>query len=457
MQAKAFSLILVYNTFMNDTYHVIGMSPGNSYFKQEEVNYLVKTCVERYGRTAVLIADVPAVATYIAYGYIENRARRDKAIPQGNLLRNRVKQAIEDLGYTNEQVRIISWSEEVEPNANYQKSFEMVAYMYDTNDSFRKDIRIATQKVLVNSGKDIDDLESATTTASHYILSEFALMEWLPKVLQVDSAVFVYHVNWPVYENYIAGKYDNQIRKHMGFRLLENPHETYITQWNPEESGENTLKAGFTQYPPAFYYNQETKEKSGIFYEVLVHIAKENNLDVQWVEQTGYGVVTDALNEGRYDIWAGTLWQTPERLGKALFTISLYPIECFAWKRVGKKLSETSRIAIKENDITHSIAKIDYPTNPYVYTPQLATIEDVVRFVIENKADITFAEQSIIDHLSPEEQDKLEKVSDMPVRIFDNAFAVRNEQHHLLNMMNRGIWQMVESGKLKEVFDKYRS
>jgi cyclo(L-tyrosyl-L-tyrosyl) synthase len=72
-------------------YPIIGMSPGNSYFKDDEIKYLLKTAVDRYGRVAVMIADIPAISTYIALGYPENRARRDKALPQGNLLKNRTE------------------------------------------------------------------------------------------------------------------------------------------------------------------------------------------------------------------------------------------------------------------------------------------------------------------------------------------------------------------------------
>src|SRR5271156_6635082 len=90
-------------------YYVIGMSPGNSYFKDEEIKYLLKTTVERFGRVAILIADIPAISTYVAFGYPENRARRDKAIPRGNSLKNKVRRAMEQLGYSDDIVNIVNW------------------------------------------------------------------------------------------------------------------------------------------------------------------------------------------------------------------------------------------------------------------------------------------------------------------------------------------------------------
>jgi tRNA-dependent cyclodipeptide synthase len=47
---------------------IIGMSPGNSYFKNFEVRFLLQESIERFGRCAVMVADVPAIATYMALG-----------------------------------------------------------------------------------------------------------------------------------------------------------------------------------------------------------------------------------------------------------------------------------------------------------------------------------------------------------------------------------------------------
>ena len=60
----------------DDAYPIIGISPGNSYFKEDEIRYLIENVVSRYGRVAILIADIPAISTYMAFGYSENKARR---------------------------------------------------------------------------------------------------------------------------------------------------------------------------------------------------------------------------------------------------------------------------------------------------------------------------------------------------------------------------------------------
>jgi hypothetical protein len=42
------------------------MSPGNSYFKDREVAYLLRETIKRYNKAVVLVADEPAISTYLA-------------------------------------------------------------------------------------------------------------------------------------------------------------------------------------------------------------------------------------------------------------------------------------------------------------------------------------------------------------------------------------------------------
>ena len=201
-------------------YPIIGMSPGNSYFKDEVVKQLLKKVVDKFGETAILIADVPAISTYIALGYPENRAWRDKALPQGNNLRNRVERAKNELGYSNEQVKVIDWKNEIEDNFNYKEKYKKVLELYQTNDAFQSSANDATREVLEYSEKEIPDMNSAIKIAVHYLLSEIAFMEFSSEYLKADRVTYIYHRNWPVYEKYIAGIFDNAQKNSLGFEIV---------------------------------------------------------------------------------------------------------------------------------------------------------------------------------------------------------------------------------------------
>lgn len=206
---------------MTEIYPVIGMSPGNSYFKEEVVKELLKKVVEKFGKTAILIADIPAISTYMALGYPENRAWRDKALPQGNNLRNRVQRAMDELGYGAEHVRVIDWKNDIENSPAYKEKYAKVLSLYEENEKFQKSADDATQEVLEYSDKEITDLNSAIKTAVHYLLSEIGFMEFAPEFLNSKKITYIYHRDWSIYEKYIAGKFDGQTKDYLGFEIIK--------------------------------------------------------------------------------------------------------------------------------------------------------------------------------------------------------------------------------------------
>ena len=205
------------------TYPIIGMSPGNSYFKDAETRFLLEETVKRYGHTAILIADVPAISTYVAYGYPENRAK-NKAIPKGNNLKNRSQRIAEELAIS-DKVLIIDWAGDIEGNEEYYSYYKSISGLYQTNNVFAEAVDRTTEEVLLASKRDITDIAVATKTAAHYLLSELAFLEYAPIFLKADEIVYVYYKNWPVYEKYIAGIFDGKVRNHLKFLVLTNANK----------------------------------------------------------------------------------------------------------------------------------------------------------------------------------------------------------------------------------------
>ena len=205
---------------MKKIYPIIGMSPGNSYFKDVIVKELLAKVISKYGRTAVLVADIPAISTYVALGYQKNRARRDKALPQGNSLRNKVRKSMDELGYSDQQVKIIDWESESENNQTYRDKYAQVLALYESNEAFRGAAQEATKKVLDYSDKHVSDIDSAIKIAVHYLLSEFAFMEFAPEFLAAEKVIYVYHKTWPVYEAYRTGEFDGKSRDYLESEIV---------------------------------------------------------------------------------------------------------------------------------------------------------------------------------------------------------------------------------------------
>jgi cyclo(L-tyrosyl-L-tyrosyl) synthase len=201
---------------------IIGMSPGNGYFKQEVVNRLLTYCVSNFNQVEVLIPDIPATSTYVALGYPENKAR-SKAILQGNNFRNRINSTISNKNLDSNKIRVLNWEKDnIENNQLYREAFDHVQNLYERNLDFQKDINLATEKVLINNQfkkKEINQEDIVVGT--HYIISEFAFNLFISNSVQgYDNFVYGYHRPWPVWEKFIAGEYDGKKKDNLGFLLL---------------------------------------------------------------------------------------------------------------------------------------------------------------------------------------------------------------------------------------------
>ena len=219
------------------TSYVIGMSPWNPYFKEAEIDHLLKEIVgKNSGPAVIMIADIPAIKTHEGRGYSYKESRTE-ATRQGNSIKNKVRESMVRLQFSDAQVKIIEWNnietapleeKDRQADAIYQKEYDKVRNLYDQNPAFRASVRATTQKVLEGGRKQPDDMEKGVDTAVHYLLSEFAFLEF--SALTNDRVSYVYHDKWPVYEDYIAGRFDGIRKSHLDFTLVQNPYEKYVPE-----------------------------------------------------------------------------------------------------------------------------------------------------------------------------------------------------------------------------------
>lgn len=199
---------------------IIGMSPGNGYFKQEVVDKILSYALSQYENIGIFIPDVPAISTYVALGYPESIARSKKAIPQGNNFRNRVLYSIENNSLDSKRVTIFDWKKEnIENNSLYISKYEYLKNLYSSNREFEEDINKATEQVLIDNPFKKKEIElSDIRIGTHYILSEFAFMLFLGESKpNYKSITYAYHKPWSVWENFLAGKYDGTVKSSLKF------------------------------------------------------------------------------------------------------------------------------------------------------------------------------------------------------------------------------------------------
>ena len=436
---------------------IIGMSPGNSYFKDREVAYLLRETIKRYGKAVVIVADVPAESTYFAMGYTISKSK-EKARLQWNRLKNRTRRLISEIWIEEDKVIIVDRANEVEQNREYKEKFNQVQKLYNENSEFRNIANKTSQEVLENSWKQFN--QESITQAVHYLLSEIAFLDFCPDFFWVDKVAYVYHKNRFVFEEYIAWKFDGKDKGHLEFILLEAPYETIMSVAEAQKTRyeiikeRGTIKCGFVPYFDKFTIHNDGTYW-GDFYNIIKAIADHNNLALEFIEQVGYGVISQRLHYGYIDLFCSPTRPSKSRRLDMFFSKSLFQSSVYAY--MGKKSmykdqdlealwKETKlRIAVKENDIHHELAKEFFPNARLIRVPQLSNISEVLKFVIENRADMTFWEDNLVDHYIKENQldedivIKKSFIKDKPIMTYDNCLALPRWEFELKKLIDECI------------------
>ncbi len=199
---------------------IVGLSPENSYFKKETIHELLSFLTNLFSMLRIMIPDKPILHTYKALGYSIQKAER-KARLNGNTLKNHCNNSINEILkiQSNKDIKIINWELEIESEENYLHELKALFALYQSKTLFYEDVRSTKWQVIKKNMKDHSDIEKSLDEAVIYLLKELAFILASPLMFKVENIAFVYHTNWPPFENLIAGKYDGKIRKNIGFLI----------------------------------------------------------------------------------------------------------------------------------------------------------------------------------------------------------------------------------------------
>lgn len=196
---------------------LIWMSAGNSYFDEHTIGKLLKFADKKFQRIIILSPDKPAEHTFRALGYADKKARR-KAKLNANLLMNRAKRELEKIKDT-EKFSFVDWENDIVNNAEYKARCKEITTLYNKNSKFRKDARETTKRVIDDKSHEVTWMEKAIDEAVLYLIEELSFVLSCPLICGVHKVNYLYHQNWEIYENLIAGKYDGKKRENFSFVL----------------------------------------------------------------------------------------------------------------------------------------------------------------------------------------------------------------------------------------------
>lgn len=246
------------------------------------------------------------------------------------------------------------------------------------------------------------------------------------------------------------------------------PVDEYSSYDRVLESG--TLRAAYLNYPPAAMRDTVSGEMSGIFVEALEKAAENLGLEVEWVEEVGWGSQIEGLKAGRYDIVGSPVWANPTRGKLTSLTKPIYYSGIGVYVRADDDRfvtvgpgnwepinSSEFRIATIDGETADLIARTQFPSAQRVSLPQLSDISQKFLNVANNQADILFAEPYFADQYAKNNPDKefVNLAATRPIRVLGNVYMFADDEFQMKHMLDVAFEDLLNSGYIDDLLAKY--
>ena len=226
-----------------------------------------------------------------------------------------------------------------------------------------------------------------------------------------------------------------------------------------------TIKVGYISYPPGFIVDPNTKEKSGIFNDVLVEIGKRNGLTIDYKEEVTWATMIEALKTNRVDLIANPVWATKERKANADFSKPVYfsPIGVYVRSDDNRfdadrsKLNDPSvKIAAVDGEVDNFIGKQDFPKAQLQPFPNNVDVAQLFLEIQTNKKDVTFAEPMFAYNYMQKNPGKLKNIGEKsPIRNYPNCYMYKKGDQKVGDFLNAEIDKLLKDGTIDKIIANY--
>ncbi len=227
-----------------------------------------------------------------------------------------------------------------------------------------------------------------------------------------------------------------------------------------------TLKCGYIIYPPELSVDPNTKELSGIVYDVIEEIGKQTGIEIDWAEEVGIAEAFDGLYTNRYDAVCASYFENPPRATRAIFTNPLNYTASFAYARIDDNRfgdnfniinDPAITVAVIDGEISQFIAKEDFKKSNIFALPQLASNPTSALVALENKkADIVFSSKATAKQYMKKNPGKVKLISENPVQAYSQSLAsFHPDDYQMKFLFDSSLRALYASGFIEKTLKKH--
>lgn len=233
----------------------------------------------------------------------------------------------------------------------------------------------------------------------------------------------------------------------------------------------STLRCGYVLYPPYFDKDLKTGAFKGVAYDLVMAIAKQHNLKVEWTEEVFTGQEIAVLDAWRVDaVCAAEATYNPDMFMRADFTDALFYIKNDIYARADDprfqgavKTEDLNKAAVSfagiDGDSTIIYPGLYFPAAKRQALPTMSSPSQLFLELLGKKADLVMAETAVADYAIRSNPDKFRRIDYQggPLPRYGIAIALRKDSDRLLRSLNEAIEFMNANGVIDAILDSYDS
>lgn len=225
----------------------------------------------------------------------------------------------------------------------------------------------------------------------------------------------------------------------------------------------NTLRCGYAIAPPWTMIDPNTKQLSGVNYDITNAVAEKIGLKVNWVEETGWGVAEQGLKSDRYDMLCGNVCIDPRRAREATFSTPFLHIPLVAVVRTDdhrfdaniKSINSTDvKIGVKNGHVFEFTANEKFPLAQKIYANDISDDTEFFEMLKAKKIDIAFSGQVTVDMYNQKNPGTIRSL-DEPIRFCNGAFMLPLGDTKLKNLIDNAITELNSSGQIESILSRF--
>ncbi len=226
-----------------------------------------------------------------------------------------------------------------------------------------------------------------------------------------------------------------------------------------------TLRCGYAYYAPSLMKDPNTGAFSGYSYDLMNEIGKRLDLKIEWVEETGYGLIAESLASNRIDMFCAATAYDPHRAKRMNFSAPLFYVPIHVFVRADDKRFESDlatldnaafRVAVIDGDISDTLAKADFPKAQRVSLAQNVAHGQLFEELATGKADAIFSEPLLAARYQEHNPDAIRSLNpEHPARVTPIGFGLPHLDAGFKNMIDVTLQEIQNERFMPDLIAKY--